>query len=557
MTNPNFLQSLGWAVINSLWQLALLWVIYQLLVSAFKAVRPAAKSLLASSLLIAGFAWFIFTFFAVYNNSSTHSSATTIAGGIDNTQISNWLERTLPATSIIYLLLLFVPLLRFIRNYRYVQVIRNYGLSKPDAGLRLFAARVAERMGIKKPVHIWISEWVTSPVTIGHLKPVILIPMAALNQLSTQQMEAVLLHELSHIRRYDYLLNFILTIIRTVLYFNPFAGAFVKIVEAERERSCDEMVLQFQYDSYEYAAALLTLEKVSREQRLLVLNVAGSGKELLSRIEKIMGVNQKNKFSLRRFSTLLTALFFIISLNTLFVLGKAITGSSMYHRTHIATTSLSAFANHETLSRRELPAPFIMNTQGIAAVSTINSYDKPSAATSLGNFAGDPDIINANFETEPVVELPDEEEAIVKEAVESSRKVLESSQWKAIEKNLADVFNKREKEELKNALKKEMNNFDWGQWENKLRLAYDKVDWEKVNGQLNDAMNKLRADSLVKVYNDAMVSLSLAQKELRALSLNGIPDSDVSLKSLADKQRELQKEISRLKTVKSKKIIHL
>lgn len=557
MTNPGFLQSLGWAVINSLWQLALLWVIYQLLVSVFKATRPAAKSLLASSLLMAGFAWFMFTFFTVYKNGNTGSSVIPFAGSAENAEINNWLERTLPATSVIYLLLLFVPLLRFIRNYRYVQVIRNYGLSKPDAGLRLFAARVAERMGIKKPVHVWISEWVTSPVTIGYLKPVILIPMAAINQLSTQQMEAILLHELSHIRRYDYLLNFILTIIRTVLYFNPFAGAFVKIVEAERERSCDEMVLQFQYDSYEYAAALLTLEKVSREQRLLVLNAAGSGKELLKRIEKIMGVSQKNKFSLRRFSTLLTALFFIISLNTLFVLGKAVTGSSMYHNTHVATTSLSAFTNHDALADRELPAAPVMNIPGLAAASTENFNNKTTAVNPLAGFAGNPDIINANFETEPVVELPEEEEAIVKEAVESSRKVLESSQWKAIEKNLADVFSKREKEELKNALKTEMNNFDWGQWENKLRLAYDKVDWEKVNIQLSDAMNKLRADSLVKVYNDAMVSLNLAQKELRNLSINGIPDSDVSLKSLADKQKQLQKEINRLKTVRSKKIIHL
>ncbi|MGQ0737798.1 MAG: M56 family metallopeptidase, partial [Bacteroidota bacterium] len=237
----NFLQSLGWAVFNSLWQLALLWVVYQILTAAFKSARPAAKSLLASSLLMLGFAWFVFTFFITYSTGNT--SQIIIAPGLVNENpgigTDNWLQRILPAASVIYLALLIIPLLHFVKNYRYVQVIRKYGLSKSAPEWRIFVNNIAVRMGIRKPVHIWISEWVTSPVTIGFLKPVILVPMAAINHLNPQQMEAVLLHELSHIRRHDYLLNFILNIIKTILYFNPFAKAFVKIVETEREKSCD------------------------------------------------------------------------------------------------------------------------------------------------------------------------------------------------------------------------------------------------------------------------------------------------------------------------------
>ncbi len=99
--------------------------------------------------------------------------------------------------------------------------------------------------------------------------------MAVINQLSTRQMEAVLLHELAHIRRHDYLLNLIINIIRTILYFNPFARAFVGIIESEREKNCDELVLQFQYGGYDYASALLSLEKLSHTRQFLVLgNVA-------------------------------------------------------------------------------------------------------------------------------------------------------------------------------------------------------------------------------------------------------------------------------------------
>ena len=187
--------------------------------------------------------------------------------------MGNWLQKSLSIASVLYLFLLLLPISHFIRNYRYVRIIREYGLTKADSRWRIFVKKVAVLMGIKKPVHIWVSEFVSSPVTIGFLKPVILIPLAAINQLSPQQMEAVLLHELSHIRRYDYLVNFIINVIQSILYFNPFVKALVRTAEREREKSCDEMVLQFQYDSYEYATALLVLEKSNHRSK-----AAGSGR---------------------------------------------------------------------------------------------------------------------------------------------------------------------------------------------------------------------------------------------------------------------------------------
>jgi beta-lactamase regulating signal transducer with metallopeptidase domain len=95
--------------------------------------------------------------------------------------------------------------------------------------------------------------------------------VAALSNLSTQQVEAILLHELSHIRRYDYLVNFIVSIISTFLYFNPFVKQLARAIEEERENCCDQLVLQFGYDKVGYAAALLTLEKLSAARHALDL----------------------------------------------------------------------------------------------------------------------------------------------------------------------------------------------------------------------------------------------------------------------------------------------
>lgn len=553
----NFLQSLGWAVVNNLWQLALLWIIYQVLTAIFKTARPGAKSLLASSLLITGFGWFVFTFFFAFTTSDSSAPLTT---GLVTERIvpgtETWLQQALPAASTLYLFLLIIPVLRFIKNFRYVQVIRRYGLSKPAPEWRIFVRNIASRMGIRKPVHIWISEWVSSPVTIGFLKPIILVPMAAINHLGTEQMEAVLLHELSHIRRYDYLLNLVLTIIRTILYFNPFVKAFVNIVEKEREKSCDEMVLQFQYDSHQYASALLTLEKASREHQLLVVGAAGHN-DLLHRIERILGVPRKQRVSLRRLSHAMVALVCIITLNTLLVFGKPLTTKMMALYGGGITSSLlyghSGFAPGPERKKQ------VTNN---LPVST-GSYLPPKGSPAEASFAFsriNPEIIPASIETETVPEIKLEkfEEAQVKEAIEASRKVIESQQWKSMENSLADAFNQQEKESLKSALKNEMESkVDWNNWENKLRLAYDKVDWEKVNYQLYDAITRIQTDSLVKVYSDAIVNLNNAQKELTSLSLKGYPDSDISVKTLAEKQRTLQRAVSNLKATRTKKIVHL
>lgn len=550
----NFLQSLGWAVLNSLWQLALLWVLYQFLTTLFRTAKPAAKSVLASSLLILGFAWFVYTFFVVFGNSRETGSSAYLSGFGDDA-VRNWLDTALPVASVCYIVLLFPPLFRFIRNYRYVQVLRSNGLSKIDPVWRLFVNNVATRMGIPKPVQIWISEWVTSPVTIGYLKPVILVPLAALNQLTPQQMEAVLLHELSHIRRFDYLLNLVLNLIRTILYFNPFARAFVKIVEREREKSCDEMVLQFQYDSHEYASALLCLEKVSREQKMLLIGASGNGQELLHRVETIMGVHQKTRINFRRFSSVLAALFCIAGLQALLLFSHTIGVKGYAYQSRVVTASAYSVNDHFA------QVPVEINTRQISnhTVPAIGQRIAQHSVDDRGdaNPPGHSDYIPVGFNTTPEIFLDRDAEAMVKEAVQSSRKVLEGAQWKAIEKELADAFNEREKEYMKSALRNEFSKFNWGQWENKLRMAYDQVDWEQVNNQLTQAVTLMRTDSLMKVYNDALVSLNQAQKEMQQLSIKGIPDSDISLKAVIEKKQQLQSEINRLKSNRNRKTVHL
>ncbi|MEI9944807.1 MAG: M56 family metallopeptidase [Chitinophagaceae bacterium] len=216
--------------------MALLWIAYQLIVALFRVNKSSVKGFLAVSFLFAGFSWFAFTLISFLANTGAEDVYSGVINFNNDQQLNDWLKTTLPIASVLYLVLLVLPVLNFIRNYRYVQVIRRYGLSRANVQWRMFVQKVSAQMGIQKPVHIWMSELVTSPVTIGYMKPIILLPLAAVNHLTTQQTEAILLHELAHIKRYDYFLNLLSRFIQTVLYFNPFVKAFVKIIEREREK---------------------------------------------------------------------------------------------------------------------------------------------------------------------------------------------------------------------------------------------------------------------------------------------------------------------------------
>ncbi|MBL7708364.1 MAG: M56 family metallopeptidase [Chitinophagaceae bacterium] len=574
INQSNFLQALGWAVLNSLWQMALLWVVYQLITAVFKTVRSSQKSLLASLLAIGGFTWFLLTLASILYK--TENAVIGSAGLINldgNEQLNDWLFRTLPIASLLYLILLIFPLLQFVRNYRYVNVIRKYGLSKATVEWRMFVRKVAAQMGIKKPVHIWVSELVTSPVTIGYIKPVILVPLAAVNQLSTQQLEAVLLHELAHIRRFDYLLNLILKFIQSILYFNPFVKAFVKIVEREREKSCDEMVMQFQYDPYGYASALLELEKANHLPKTLAVAAGGKKNDLLHRVEWIMGVNKQPVFSFNKLAGVLAGLLCLITFNALLILSKPVhkINSGIAATTGSLSSPFYLFMDDdkkaEAVNAAETAATIVNNIEPYVKQIAASIDEKEAAimekeleglGEKIEHAIANPFAVAAtHFAAPEAPELKNYQEEQVKEAIDASKRVLQEKEWEEVEKNIAEVFTQQQKEALKAEYLKKINKVDWKKWENELRLAYNKVNWEQVNAQLANAVTNIRIDSLQHVYNKAMMNLSVVERQLSRDSLAGIPDSDITLEVIEQKKAEVSKALNQLRGIKAKKIVRL
>jgi len=124
---------------------------------------------------------------------------------------------------------------------------------------------------------------VHTPMTFGFWKPVILLPVALVSQLSLQQVEALIIHELTHIRHKDYLLNLGLVIAETLFFFNPFIRFIAKQIKLEREKTCDVQVLNFKYGHILYAEALLKASQI-QQQLSLQITAVKSRKQLFERI---------------------------------------------------------------------------------------------------------------------------------------------------------------------------------------------------------------------------------------------------------------------------------
>ena len=315
------LQSLGWAIANSLWQAAALWIIYQLVNASYRSSTARFRNNSSTLLLFSVFGWFLITFISKFielNNSAvflageTNEYAYTVSGSINMDAFMAGLVRTLPYLSVAYLLLVVLLVIRLVHSYLHIYFIKNHGLKKPPVEWRLFTSKVALHIGLTKKISLWFSTHVDVPATIGFLKPMILIPVASINQLTGEQLEAIILHELSHIRRNDYLINLFISIVETVMFFNPFVVLLSKIIKRERENCCDDFVIQYQYDRHAYASALLSLEQFRSQPFRLAMAATSGKKQLLGRVKRIMEASSLN--SNFNYGQKLIALFLITGL---------------------------------------------------------------------------------------------------------------------------------------------------------------------------------------------------------------------------------------------------
>jgi bla regulator protein BlaR1 len=312
----NISQVLGITIIHSLWQGLLVYFILRIAfagISSLTAIKKYNLAIIAMLAISACFVYTLFTEIYAYNwvnlkpghvlpllpslnlPTSTHYQSAwsyTIAG-------------YLPYICAIYFTGLTINLARLATEWNKIRQIK---LSLLPAGqMQQFINEFSKKLNISKQIRINFSELIDVPCVIGYIKPLILLPVTICVNLSADEVEAILLHELSHIKRNDYLVNLLQQFITVLLFFNPFTQLINRIINQERENGCDDLVVEKTGEPLIYAQALIKLEETRKSNLQLALAATGQKFHLLNRIERIM----KTKKHIGSIRHLIIALFLL------------------------------------------------------------------------------------------------------------------------------------------------------------------------------------------------------------------------------------------------------
>jgi GWxTD domain-containing protein len=163
--------------------------------------------------------------------------------------------------------------------------LRRTGVCAAPAAWQQRLSQLAAGVRLSKPVALLESCRVDVPLVAGYLRPVILLPLDLLSGLPAGQVEAILLHELAHIRRRDYLVNLLQAVVENLLFYHPAVWWVSGVIRAEREHCCDDLAVAVKGDAFEYASALTALEtrRGAAEPAL-----AATGGNLMKRIRRLL-----------------------------------------------------------------------------------------------------------------------------------------------------------------------------------------------------------------------------------------------------------------------------
>ncbi len=347
-------KALGWTFVHSLWQIAaiglVLYIILRLIPGRSAHVRYTISTMAIWMIVIT----VLSTFIIMLPESKTIAESNgqlilvKIAGGYTLAdRISMWLETRMPMMLSIWFGGVLILMLRLAFSLVWVQYMRS--VATPLDSVQNTINDLIQRIRIRINPIVSESGYVTSPVTIGHIKPVILFPIGIINQLNPQEVEAILTHELAHIVRRDYLSNLIQSFIETIFYYHPVTWWISNKVRTERENRADDLAISWCGDHVGYAKALITVQEMELGNGpSLAIGFASGKGAMLARIQRILHIPYKNHNQMEK--------TVLISLCSLFFLGFTLNSHTIQEQKNQKTSDSSEIVNVVATVKDSIPS---------------------------------------------------------------------------------------------------------------------------------------------------------------------------------------------------------
>ncbi|WP_423145993.1 M56 family metallopeptidase [Rubrolithibacter danxiaensis] len=380
-----------------------------------------------------------------------------------------WQQQNARLIAVLYFVGMAFQISRFTSGWLDIlQIKRNEILFEDEDWLKR-VKRLREKAKVFKEITLYVSRNIAVPFTVGFLKPAIIVPVAMLNRLSVGQVEAILLHELAHIKRNDYLFNIFQRLMETALFFNPCVWLISKEIERQREYCCDESVLINTEDAVSYAKALLILEE-NRNDNVFAMAAKGADKyPLLTRIKRLTIMNKLKTSPTHGF----IALAAIVSVGI----------SLAWAIPTLKEKKTLAFPQQDTVKTIENTVKAIQVNRTDTTHKVVKK-DSKTIETDKDNRIVVQDTSNAFYNSKEWKDLQKEIQKnaeAMKKVAEEQKKFFASDEWK-----------KQQQEIQKNAvaMKKHFDSQEWKQLQSEIqknaeemRKFYDNPEWKKMQAE--------------------------------------------------------------------------
>jgi bla regulator protein BlaR1 len=315
LVSPALLRAVGFALLHSLWQGVVLALVVAVLLRALReraaVVRYRLAALALATLVGLGASTFGYYYAtvepvvvaptqlapavvaaAIAQAKATQLSPLGLAETVWPSVVRGYLEQQLPVLVAAWLLGLVIMTVRLALALRYVRRLRQHRVVAVPEAWQQCLARLVQRAGLGQPVQLLASGLVPSPLVMGYVKPVILLPISLLTSMAPAELEMILAHELAHVLRKDYLFNFVQSVAETIFFYHPAVWYLAGVLHTERENCCDDLATELTGSPQQLARALASLAELTyfpAAAPRLALAAAGPTGSLLSRVRRLAG----------------------------------------------------------------------------------------------------------------------------------------------------------------------------------------------------------------------------------------------------------------------------
>jgi beta-lactamase regulating signal transducer with metallopeptidase domain len=308
--NPETIRVLGWCLLHFVWQGAVLALVLSALLTRLRSPQARYASAVCTLALIMLAPVLTFavmqpptdgaqsisggTLSDARSGSESSQSSATSAGSrqllsiVDATRSTDWLNYAV----LVWFAGVYMFTLRTLGAWMLLMRLRRQHAEPVAGNLLMTCLALQARLGVRRAVRYVCSKSMDSPAVMGWLRPVVVLPLSVLAGLTPWQVEAIIAHELAHIRRWDAFVNLFQVATETLLFYHPAVWWVNRVIRSEREHCCDDVAVAACGNAHGYARALALLEE-SRCASLLVL--AASGGTLSTRIGRLLGVQRATR----------------------------------------------------------------------------------------------------------------------------------------------------------------------------------------------------------------------------------------------------------------------